>query len=67
MIEFSKTIKIDDKMLFEDIADFIFNMDIYDDNRDYISMVCALPKDTQRLIFAKMGAMMIDYAGSEDF
>lgn len=67
MIEFSKVVKIDDKMLFEDVVDFIFNMDIYDDDDDYISMVCALPKDTQRLIFAKIGAMLTDYADREDF
>lgn len=29
--------------------------------------LCNLPEDIQRLIFAKVGAMMIDYAGSEDF
>lgn len=67
MIEFSKVVKIDDKMLFEDVVDFIFNMDIYDDDDDYISMVCALPKDTQRLIFTKVGTMLIDYAESKEF
>lgn len=56
------TKEIDEKDLFERIKDFLLNEDI-----DSETLIEDLPKDVQRLIFAKVGAMMIDYAGSEEF
>jgi len=64
MISYTKmeTKEIDEKYLFESVKDFLFTecADEYDNVED-------LPKDVQRLIFAKLGTMLIDYAGSEDF
>ena len=56
------TKKIDEQNLFELVKDFLLEEDIDDG-----TFIDDLPKDVQRLIFAKVGAMMIDYAGSEDF
>ena len=56
------TKKIDEEDLFERILDSLLNEDIDDE-----TLVLDLPKDVQRLVFAKIGAMMIDYAGREDF
>ena len=65
MIKVTRTVteNIDERDLFNQIKDMLFEEEI-NDNGD---MVDSLPIDTQRLIFAKVGAMMIDYAGSEDF
>jgi len=64
MIKYTKmeTKEIDEKYLFDSVKDFLFAecVDEYDNVED-------LPKDVQRLIFAKIGAMLIDYAGSEEF
>ena len=64
MISYTKmeTKEIDEKYLFESVKDFLFEEYIDESNN-----VEDLPKDVQRLVFAKIGAMMIDYAGSEDF
>lgn len=56
------TKKIDEEDLFERMLDSLLNEDIDDE-----TLVLNLPKDVQRLIFAKVGAMLIDYAGSEEF
>ena len=56
------TKKIDEQNLFEIVKDFLLEEDIDDG-----TFIDDLPKDVKRLIFAKIGAMMIDYAGSEDF
>lgn len=56
------TKKIDEKNLFELVKDFLLEEDIDDG-----TFIDDLPKDVKRLVFAKIGAMMIDYAGSEDF
>ena len=56
------TKKIDEQNLFKLMRDFLFEEDIDDG-----TFIKDLPEDVQRLIFAKIGAMMIDYAGSEDF
>ncbi len=64
MISFIR--EIDEKVIFEDLKDCLFQQGVYD-NMDYIGNVENLPEEVQRLIFAKIGAMMIDYAESEDF
>lgn len=69
MISFAriKTDSIDEEALFEDLKDYLFEEEVFNIFDDYIDIVKNLPKDVQRLIFAKIGAMMIDYAGSKDF
>lgn len=56
------TKKIDEQNLFELVKDFLLEEDIDDG-----TFIDDLPKDVKRLVFAKVGAMMIDYAGSEEF
>jgi len=62
----SYTREIDEKDLFERVKEFLFDeeIDVYSDDETLFE---DLPKDVQRLAFAKIGAMMIDYAGSEEF
>ena len=69
MISFTRveTREIDEKTLFEDLKDYLFEIEAFDNIDNYVDTVKNLPRDVQRLIFAKVGAMMIDYAGSEDF
>lgn len=59
--------EINEKDLFENLKDYLFEEETFDGTHDYVDTVENLPKEVQRLIFAKLGAMMIDYAGSEDF
>lgn len=69
MISFTRveTREIDEKTLFEDLKDYLFEIEAFDNIDNYVDTVKNLPRDVQRLIFAKIGAMMIDYAGSEEF
>lgn len=69
MISFTRTEtrEIDEEFLFEDLKDFLLNQDTFNGYHDYVDTVEDLPKDVQRLIFARIGAMMIDYANSEEF
>ena len=64
MINYTETItkEIDEEYLFASVKEFLFVQEADDG-----TIIEDLPKDVQRLIFAKIGAMMIDYAGSEDF
>jgi hypothetical protein len=68
MITITRTItqKIDEKKIFDEVKDFLFEEEIEIADFEYEDF-CNLSKDVQRLIFAKVGAMMIDYAGSEEF
>ena len=69
MITVTRTItqKIDEKKIFDSIKDFLFDEEVeIADSYEYETL-SQLPKDVQRLIFARVGAMMIDYAGSEEF
>ena len=63
-IEMVVTKVIDEEKLFDEIKNDVFCTFIGDDNDTVIK---ELPKDAQRRLFAKFGAMMIGYAGSEDF
>lgn len=56
------TKEIDEEYLFDNVKDFLFEEDI-----DDCTIIEDLPKDVQRLVFAKIGAMMIDYARNEEF
>ena len=69
MINFTRveTKEIDEERLFEEVRDYLFEQETFDGICDYVDTVEDLPKDVQRLIFAKVGAMMIDYSKSEDF
>lgn len=69
MINFTRveTKEIDEERLFEEVRDYLFEQEVSNDICGYVDTVEDLPKDVQRLIFAKIGAMMIDYSGSEDF
>jgi hypothetical protein len=69
MISFTRveTREINEKVIFENLKDYLFEQDTLDSVDDYVDTVENLPKDVQRLIFAKIGAMLIDYAGSEEF
>jgi len=66
MINYTITKRINEMEIFNSVKNFLFNEDIKIEDFDYETLY-ELPKDVQRLIFAKVGAMMIDYAGSEDF
>lgn len=68
MITMTKTVtqKIDERKIFNEVRDFLFDNEIEIADFDYENL-SNLPKEIQRLIFAKVGAMMIDYAGSEEF
>jgi hypothetical protein len=68
MISFTKveTREIDEKKIFNHVADFLFDEEIELSNAD-LELFCDLPEEVKRLIFAKVGAMLIDYAGSEEF
>ena len=69
MISFTRveTREVNEKALFEDLKNYLFEQETFDNTYNYVDIVENLPKDVQRLIFAKIGAMMIDYAGSEEF
>ena len=64
MIKYTTIItkEIDEEYLFNNVKGFL--LEEYVD--DY-TIIEELPKDVQHLVFAKIGAMMIDYAGSEEF
>ena len=68
MITITRTVtqKIDEKKIFNEVKDFLFDNEIEIADFEYENL-CNLPKDVQRLIYAKVGAMLIDYAGSEEF
>lgn len=57
------TKEINEECLFDSVTDFLFD-EFVDEN---YTTVADLPKEVQRLIFAKVGTMMIDYAGREEF
>ena len=65
MIRCEQTVirEISEEYLFDQIKDFLFDEEISDDGE----IVSHLPKDAQRLIFAKVGALMIDYSMKSDF
>ena len=65
MITITRTVTevIDEKELSNSIMEMLFE-EVINDNGD---MVKDLSIKIQRLIFTKVGALMIDYAKSEDF
>lgn len=67
MISFTRvgTREIDEKYIFEDLKDYLFEQETFNSVHEYVDTVENLPKEVQRLIFTKVGAMMIDYANSE--
>lgn len=69
MIIFTETTtkNIDEKVLFEDVKNYLFDENPYEDNFGYIYSVQDLPVNVQRLIFAKIGSMLIDYAANGEF
>ena len=69
MINFTevKTNNIDEKALFESVKNCLFDEETYNDNFDYVGSVEDLPVNVQRLIFAKIGSMLIDYAANGEF
>ena len=69
MISFTevKTKNIDEKALFESIKGYLFDEDPYNENFGYMYSVRDLPVNVQRLIFAKIGSMLIDYAANGEF
>lgn len=68
MIMLTRTVTqtIDEKKIFDSVKDFLFDEEIEFSDFSYEN-VSNLPKDAQRLIFAKVGAMLIDYSASENF
>lgn len=68
MIKFTTMVtkEIDEKDLFERMKDFLLDeeIDFYGDDE---TLIGDLPNEVQRLVFAKVGAMMIDYAESKEF
>ena len=68
MISFTRveTREIDEKKIFDSVTDFLFDEEIELSDFDYKTL-SNMPKDVQRLVFARVGAMLIDYAGSEEF
>ena len=69
MISFTRveTREIDEKKIFDSVADFLFDEEIELSDVDDYEILSNMPKEVQRLIFAKVGAMMIDYANSKEF
>ena len=71
MIDIEKLVtgKIDEKVLFEDVKDYLFEreVEITNDTYDYTTNVENLSEQTQRTIFTRIGAMMIDFAKSIEF
>ena len=69
MINFARieTREINENEIFEDLKDYLFEMETFNSIGDYVDIVEKLPKEVQRAIFVKVGAMMMDYARSEDF
>lgn len=67
MITITRTVtqKVDEKKIFEDVKDYLLDDEIEFSDFNYTT-VSHLPKDAQRLIFATIGTMMIDYARSEE-
>ena len=58
---------IDVEGIFEDLKEYLFEIEAFDDLERYIDTIENLPKDTQRAIFAEIGNMMINFAKSENF
>lgn len=67
MINLTKDVVIDEEVIFEDLKECFFEIEVFDDLERYIDTMENLPKDTQRAIFAKIGDMMINFAKSENF
>jgi len=71
MIDFTTLVtgEIDEKILFEDLKDYLFEREVEVSNDTYYctTNVENLPKESQRLIFTRIGTMMIDYAESKGF
>ena len=69
MISFTRveTREIDEKKIFNSVRDFLLDEEIELSNVDDYEILSNMPKEVQRLIFAKVGAMMIDYANSKEF
>ena len=70
MITVTRTVTqtIDEEKIFDSVKDFLFDEEIEISNFSYnYEILSDMPKDVQRLIFAKVGAMLIDYANSQDF
>lgn len=65
MINYTIAKEIDEEVLFENLKNYLFEMETFDG--EYTNMIEDLPKDVQRLIFTKIGTMMVNYAESEDF
>jgi hypothetical protein len=63
MIEITRIVKeeINEEEIFESVKDFIWDEEINEKG----DLLYELPENAQRLIFAKVGAMLIDYAGKE--
>ena len=68
MITVTRTVtqEIDEMEIFDNVKDFLFDevIEFTDFNYETLSK---MPKDVQRLIFAKIGAMLIDYSVNEEF
>lgn len=63
MITVTRTVTqtIDEKKIFDEVIDFLFNDEIEVEDFDY-EILSNLPEDVQRLIFTKIGTMLINYA-----
>ena len=68
MITITRTViqEIDEMKIFDSVKDFLFDEEIEFTDFNYETL-SQLPKDAQRFIFAKIGAMLIDYSKSEGF
>lgn len=69
MISFTRveTKEIDEEVMFEELIDCLFEQEAVSRFHDSVDVVKDLPENIQRLVFAKMGAMLIDYAKNGDF
>jgi hypothetical protein len=69
MISFTRmeTKEFDEEKIFNNVRDFLFDEEIEFSNVDGYEILYNLPKEVQHLVFAKIGAMLIDYSRSEDF
>lgn len=68
MISFARveTREFDERKIFNSVVDYLHDEEVEFSDFNY-EILSNLPEDVQRIIFAKVGAMLIDYSRSKDF
>ena len=68
MISFTRieTREFDERKIFNSVVDFLYDEEVEFPDFSF-EILSNLPEDVQRVVFAKIGAMLIDYSKSRDF